>query len=700
MKKTLLFISILAIFIVACTPAEQPPVQNVPGTTPQDLSGDGLKKINSTQQLLEILQQQSSGQLGGALAKSGVAMDAVAAPVAARETAQSADEYSQTNVQVQGVDEADFIKNDGKYIYMISQDKLIIVDAYPAKDADIISKTEIEGYPSQLFLNGDKLVVFTQKDEEEMAVSPYTFVPEPRYVQRTHALLYDIEDRENPKLLEDFEFSGTYDQARMIGDHVYLITKEYVYWYDGGIPPMPLVKASGTVIAYPDIYYFDTPEQDRVFHTVASLNIETEEVNAETFLMGYSNTIYVSENNLYITYQKSYPWYARYESDRFFDVVVPLLPSGIQNKLNGLDPQEDSQEITEVLEEMYNRMTESEKKALVEEIRDAIEEYEWEQELERRKTVIHKIALDDGDIEYEAKGEVPGYLHNQFSLDEYDDNLRVATTFESYNRNGEVIYNNVYVMNEDMELVGELEHLAKDERIYSTRFMGDRLYMVTFQRIDPLFVIDLSDPEDPEVLGELKIPGFSDYLHPYDETHLIGIGKETGSNEWGGISTKGVKIALFDVSDVKNPELIDSVEIGKQGSDSEALQDHKAFLFDKERNLLVIPIREVLNSYDVDRYGYSRQRVWQGAYAFTVTLDGIKERGKVTHFEGDQDYDYYWWQYPSSIRRSLFMDDVLYTISSEKIMMNDIDSLEDINDVDLPYKREVYPTPVYKTVME
>ena len=125
-------------------------------------------------------------------------------------------------------------------------------------------------------------------------------------------------------------------------------------------------------------------------------------------------------------------------------------------------------------------------------------------------------------------------------------------------------------LNSKMETIGKLENLAEKERIYSTRFIGDRLYMVTFLRIDPLFVIDLSNPNKPEVLGELKIPGFSDYLHPYDENHIIGIGKETGTNDWGGVSTKGVKVALFDVSDVKNPKQVDSYEIGQAGTDSEA----------------------------------------------------------------------------------------------------------------------------------
>ena len=122
-----------------------------------------------------------------------------------------------------------------------------------------------------------------------------------------------------------------------------------------------------------------------------------------------------------------------------------------------------------------------------------------------------------------------------------------------------------------MATIGSLTHIAEQEQIYATRFIGDRLYMVTYKRVDPFFVIDLSTPTSPKILGKLKIPGFSDYLHPYDATHIIGVGKETGTNDWGGVSTEGLKLALFDVSDVEHPTQIDKVEIGDAGTDSAAL---------------------------------------------------------------------------------------------------------------------------------
>ncbi len=335
-------------------------------------------------------------------------------------------------------------------------------------------------------------------------------------------------------------------------------------------------------------------------------------------------------------------------------------------------------------------MTENEKQDYATNVEKAVEEYETKLAQERDITVIQKINVNKGDIEYKTKGEVPGSLLNQFSMDESSDNFRVATTSQIWTGMGSKQYNNVYVMDKDLGITGKLENIAPDERIYSTRFIGNRLYMVTFKRIDPLFVIDLTDPKDPKILGELKIPGFSDYLHPYDEKHIIGVGKETADNQWGGTSIKGVKLSLFDVSDVSNPKQLDTYEIGASGTDSEALRDHKAFLFDKKKNLLVIPIREVTEQPRYDSRGYYMQKVWQGAYVFNLTLqDGFKLKGKVSHLDALEE-DMYYWNSPGAVRRSMYMDDVLYTVSAQNIKMNSLVNLSAINSIDLPFERNMY----------
>jgi uncharacterized secreted protein with C-terminal beta-propeller domain len=277
---------------------------------------------------------------------------------------------------------------------------------------------------------------------------------------------------------------------------------------------------------------------------------------------------------------------------------------------------------------------------------------------------------------------------NQFSMDEYDGYFRVATT-----THGETTSNHVYILDMDLNIVGSLTDLAPGEMIYSARFMGKRGYLVTFEMTDPLFVIDLKDPYNPRVLGELKMPGYSNYLHPYDENHLIGIGKEAVEAKEGDFAWyQGIKIALFDVSNVNNPVEISTYIIGDRGTDSPVLYDHKALLFDKTKNLLVIPVlvaeideSEYPEGVPSNAYG---KPVWQGAYVFQVFLDvGITLEGTITHIEdiAEPGQEYYYFYSPFSVTRSLYVGDVLYTISDAKIKMNSLENLDYINKVELPY---------------
>jgi uncharacterized secreted protein with C-terminal beta-propeller domain len=660
---------------------------------------------------VQTQQQANIGYSGGGIMRDAV-MTKTAAPMAEqavgsaagaspRSPAAGATDYSQTNVQVKGVDEADFVKNDNKYVYTLVQDKLVILDAYPAENAKIVSTTEIDGRPVNLFVNGDRLVVFSQSNEDEYTIPEYGYVPMPRSIQVTYAIIYDIKDRENPKQIEKFTVKGSYFQARMIGDYVYFISQEGVYYVRPYLD-MPTVKAQSGKLLVPDVYYFDHPDWNYQFNTIASFNIKNPDINAKTYMMGYANTLYVSLENIYIAYQKSYPWFyygynSQDEGPRFYEVVVPLLPTETKNAIlqikndQSIKENEKWDRIASKLEDMYNKMDENDKSDLVDKIDEAAREYDIKQQIERSKTVIHKIKISDGNIEYQAKGDVAGSLLNQWSLDEYNGNLRVATTTQVWVPSGSEIYNNVYVLDKNMNNIGKLEDIAPGEQIYSTRFIGNRLYMVTFKRIDPFFVIDLTSPTKPKILGKLKIPGYSDYLHPYDENHIIGLGKETEANDWGGVSTGGIKLALFDVTDVENPVEIDHYTIGEAGSDSEALRDHKAFLFDKEKNLLVIPARVVSGTrYYNNRYGYYTQKVWQGAYVFGVSLEsGFEKRGKITHLDGDEQ-EQYWYYSPSAVRRSLYMGDVLYTVSATTIKMNNVKTVKEINSIDLPYKKDKY----------
>jgi inhibitor of cysteine peptidase len=599
---------------------------NRPG--PLYLGGNQITRFASYEQLHEFVntnagsKQFPSRLFGGDvfLAPSGEEEESFA-------PAPSMTDHSTTNIQVAGVDEADIVKTDGMYIYLASGNKTIIVRAYPPDQAQVLSEIELEGTVVGIFINEDKLIVF----EEEAPYYPYDDVRwegvDKMYVPyrspKTYIKVYDISDRANPQLAREISANGQYISSRMIGDYAYVVTNEPVYEEEGEVN-LPKIHCGGneTEIPATDIYYSNVSDYYYMYTTIMAINTRTDnqEPTYETILLGASSTLYVSLNNIYLTF--------------------PVWGTDILGR--------------EV----------------------------WDSP----RTSIHRIHIEGAEIEYMSSGEVPGMVLNQFSMDEYDGYFRVATT--TY---GETTENHVYILDMDLNIVGSLEDLAPGETIYSARFIGERGYLVTFKQVDPLFVIDLSDPSHPRELGYLKVTGYSDYLHPYDENHIIGIGKETtdaGEFAW----YQGVKISLFDVTDVGNPQEIDKLEIGDRGSDSPVLWDHKAFLFDKSRNLLVMPIlvAEVDQSEypeGVPSWAYG-EPVWQGAYVFDISVDdGLQIRGRITHIDdlSDLEESYYYYYSPFSVERSLYIGDVLYTISQAKIKMNNLENLDYINEVELPH---------------
>jgi uncharacterized secreted protein with C-terminal beta-propeller domain len=435
---------------------------------------------------------------------------------------------------------------------------------------------------------------------------------------KTLIKVYDVSDRENPRLQREISADGQYVSSRMVGNYTYVVINEPAYEQDDELN-LPKIYFGGneTEIPATAIYYSDVSDYYYMYTTIIAINTQNDdqEPTYETILLGASSNLYVSPDNIYLTF--------------------PVWGEGVGDS---------------------------------------------------ERTSIHRIQIAGAEIKPVASGEVPGMVLNQFSMDEYEGYFRVATTtHEGTSRN------NVYTLNMALNITGSLENLAPGETIYSARFMGQRGYLVTFKQVDPLFVIDLSDPRHPEELGYLKVTGYSDYLHPYDENHLIGIGKETtdaGEFAW----YQGVKISLFDVSDVGNPREISKYEIGDRGTDSPVLWDHKAFLFDKSRNLLVIPV--LVAEVDVSDYPEGvpswahGEPVWQGAYAFNVSVDqGIQLKGRITHIESPAELEegYYYSYSPFSIERSLYIDDVLYTISDAKIKMNSLENLDYINEVQLSF---------------
>jgi uncharacterized secreted protein with C-terminal beta-propeller domain len=709
-----------AILATGCT--------GIPATTPS--ASPDLKKFNSTAEIEQYINDsmaldQQSGYYGTSIAVDGaqrseMAKGAVTVPSALPVAFPGSVGYSQTNVQVAGVDEPDIVKNDGKYIYTISGSTLAIIDAYPAAGASVISKTEISDTPKDIFVSGNHLVLFTTGTgtpetlpqpatgiepaiAREMPMPPYR-----PYSPTTHAIVYDISDRKNPKVMKDYSIDGDYTDARMIGSTVYMVTQQQIYPYYGNHVVVPALREGTTTVARPDVWYFDNHESQYTFTTITSLDAASgNQKDAQTYLLGSGNILYVSPDAMYVSYQKYHPVIYPMRSGMGIAPPQPVAVGGGMGTSGsaGVSPAVDvavsssagvSSAKIAVIPPDFNSLTEAQRQAILDGLRTAEQDAIRRQETDQTTTVIHKIAIQDGKITYIGKGEVPGTLDNQFSMDEYNNNLRLATTSSVYTQSGQYTYNNVYVLDGKMATIGSLTHIAEQETIYSTRFIGDRLYMVTFKRIDPFFVIDLAKPEAPKILGKLKIPGYSDYLHPYDATHIIGIGKETTTNDWGGVSTSGIKIALFDVSDVANPKQLDKVQIGDAGSDSAALTDHHAFLFDKAKNLLVIPVMAVTaNPAAKGDYYTTQPQVWYGAYVFGLTPQtGFTLRGTVQHGTGTNGY-YYYGSSTSDVKRSLYIGNVLYTMSAKQIKAN---SLDDINTtiatIPLPGVGDVYYPPM------
>jgi len=661
-----------------------------------------IKKISSQEELENIL--EASALFGGnfydnrILTRNMVFSEAVmfevadfdgAAVPSVSKTESGGTDYSTTNVQVANVDEPDFLKNDSKYVYIVSRNTLSIIDAYPAESAKIILKIALDiesQYIQNMFLNDDRLVIFYNGQSDDEIIPQFDFIPRRSYSPVTHALIIDVSDKESPTILKDYSIDGHFRDARMIGDYAYFVTNSNI---DYQYPKLPVILESSVRIMTPDAFYFDNVEQFSNFNTLTAIDIFGDTINSDTFLMGYTGAFYVSEDNFYLTYQQNMPFgfYENSSRDRFFDVVVPLLPNDIQDEIKAI--QNDSSmnsstqwiKISELMQKSYNEMNKNDKEKLFEKIKEALNEYDAKIQEETRKTIIHKISIDEDKIEYVAKGSVPGRLLNQFSMDQSGDRFRVATTTEYYTQyEGTIRANAVYILDEQLNIVGGLDEIAPDESIFSARFIGDRLYLVTFQQIDPFFVIDLST-DTPKILGELKIPGFSNYLHPYDEEHIIGIGRDAKEIGEGRVQQLGIKIALFNVADVNNPKVVDDIIIGDSSTYSESLNNHKAFFFDKTRGVLSIPISgdvESLNGISNSKMFAPDYNRWNGFYVFDLdSLDGFNLKGTVTHSADDSRY------YGMGNARTFYIDDVLYTTSDRYLKMNFFNNLEEINSIKL-----------------
>lgn len=587
----------------------------------------GLPKFTSCQAFVEAFKKGEEGRYG----KGGGPLSFLT-PQAMEKAEEVAPEYSTTNIQVKGVDEADIVKNDGQYIYTISEDKIIILKAYPPSESKILSEIDFEDdyNVEELFIGENRLLAIGNIYSEE------------NYSYLTFVKIWDTTDRSNPEIKREVEYEGEYSTSRKIEGYVYLVLNSYpdyrIYEKDeieaeDIIPKYKDTKGNTqnedlkSVCKCTDIEYFD-PDSFTRFLSILSIPVENDkkEIKKEIIAGGSSN-VYASLDNLYVT-STTYDYPIKSQSEDYED----------------------------------------------------------------QRTDIYKFSLDSGNVSYQGTTSVPGTVLNQFSMDEYNGYFRIATTKGFLWSEDSPATNNVYVLDGSLKEVGKIENIAPGEEIYSARFMGSKGYLVTFKKVDPFFTLDLADPKNPKILGKLKIPGYSDYLHPYDENHIVGIGKNTQEateEERAGRDFawyQGIKMALFDVSDFENPKEMYKIEIGDRGTDSYALKDHKAFLFDRKKNLLVIPIllaeipEEKKTQAASNEYG---DYVYQGAYVYNISLgEGFKLKGRITHKEGSLEKEsYYYYDDESAVQRSLYIGDFLYTISEAKAMINNLDDLEKVNEI-------------------
>lgn len=606
---------------------------NIPSSNPSTSTQayTALRKFSSYEELVSFLNRSLNFPWFPGNGERFVLLPATVTE--AKSTSLSID-YSRTNVQVEGVDEDDVVKTDGEYIYLALGRRVLIVKAYPPEEAEFSAEINVDGIVSGIFVRNKRLIIISNgiyvyvksTEDDSMEKREILFV-EPS----VSVLIYDVENAEAPVLVRNATISGAYFNSRMIEDYVYVLTSFPIHLRDEE-PILPEIFDGKYAIRVDptSIYYSNKSDFCNAFTIIAAINIQnvSEPITYETFLFGYASCIYVSLNNIYVAVPS-------YSED-----------GGI--------------------------------------------------------TEIHKIHIGSGKVRYEVSGSVPGTVLNQFSMDEYGDYFRIATTTNTWVFKGLIstitlredenpIMSNVYILNMSLAVIGGIEGLAPGEQMYSARFMGDRCYLVTFKKVDPLFVIGLEDPFNPKVLGKLKIPGYSDYLHPYDEKHLIGIGKWTVEAEEGDFAWyQGVKVSLFDVSDVEHPREIDSIIIGDRGTDSPVLHNHKALLFDRGLNLLAMPIllaeideSKYPNGVPPNTYG---DYVWQGLYVFNITENSISLRGRITHIESLDDFlkSGYWFYSEYEVERALYIGNILYTISNKVIKMSDLGSLEEIGSIKLP----------------
>ncbi len=628
---------------------------------------------------------------------------------------EEGEDYSGTNNQEEGVDEADFVKTDGYHIYTLNGNKLVIAGVPEFGQLTQEAIFEIEGYPTEMLISKDndtgqatRAVVFSnlstysiQKDNPLYEYyydnsSGETMYPVSTLLKLT---IIDLKNPLSPEVIQELYLEGYYQTARNRSSSINLIAyssmyiQELKYWPD-----------------VPDEYYEmteDDPRRKQIWDEAIQRAIAHNDAYIDTLaLADLVPRIFEKEDGDIIDHSFTAEGCANFTTAD--DGMSRGFTSIISFNLQDTEFTFDADHIVSNWSMIYA----SSDTLLIAEPAQNSWWYWGVDDTFDEATNIHRFDISDfGKAVYTSSGRIDGTVLNQFSLSEYNDYIRVASTTGQWNRwwmeEPDPPENHVYVLKEDdnktLEVVGSVKGIAQGERIWSARFIRDTAYLVTFKNIDPLWVIDLSSPENPTILGELEVPGVSTYIHPIDNDTLltIGYGGDEEGLDWS------IKVSLFDVSDYSDPSLIDELPLVQVEDDnqssystwSEAAGEHKAFQYWAPKKMLAVP----LSSY---RYTYSGQEEPPSAdldnstdadvvidyeYEYSsrlmlVNVDpetGLLIHGSVDHSDFyNADPGYYW--YSQEIRRSIFMGDYIYAISDRAITASDIDDLSLSATLELP----------------
>ena len=592
--------------------------------------------------------------------------------------------YSKTNIQVAGVDEADIVKTDGRYIYLASGSNVYVLGAYPPETLSILHTINLnDEYVKGLFISNNTLVVICEKRWKTISPKPYrttttttvtvpivevtdsttitktltytltrtmAIIPPLPYYRITNTTIHVFVINDSVKEVWNITLSGSYVTSRMIDGILYLISQMPLYRVDD-IVPLPVV---GDVKVSPNyIAAFKLPDIGYAYTIIFALNVSNLKSKAHVFLLGSSSNVYVSLSNIYILSRRYLSPYTL-ATEVITEKLISMLPDELKAKVadlvevikgNKTLPQNEILKIINELILWFNKLPSEDRLKLLKEIEKSVKEVK---EAYREVTTIYRFSIKGLDIAAEAVGSVPGVILDQFSMDEYEGYFRIATTVTkvTVNPDGYVTMsrsNNVYILDMNLSIVGKLEDLAIGERVYAARYLGNMMYLVTYRRIDPLFGIDLSDPKNPKVLGYLKIPGYSEYLHPISDKYLIGIGVAD--------EERGIKVSLFDISDPKNIKEVSKVII-KETFWSPLFTDHKAFLINPIKKYIAFPI-----------YGKIR-----GLVVINYSNDTLSLKGIIIH---------------DDCVRGLYIGDYIYSISRSLVRVADDINLEVVKSLNI-----------------